>query len=47
LYGKASRALRLPQPVDTAAASAKHVDGVLRLTLPKRAASNGSRLAIN
>jgi HSP20 family protein len=34
-YGKASRAIRLPEAVDTAGAQAKHVDGVLQLTLPK------------
>ena len=47
VYGKASRAIRLPQPVDANAASAKHVDGVLQLTLPKKSVSNGARLTIN
>jgi HSP20 family protein len=47
LYGKASRSIRLPQPVDTTASSATHVDGVLRLSLPKRVANGGSRLTIN
>ena len=34
-FGKASRAIRLPEAVDANAAEAKHVDGVLQLTLPK------------
>jgi HSP20 family protein len=34
-YGKVSRAIRLPEAVDANAAQAKHVDGVLELTLPK------------
>ena len=34
-HGKASRAIRLPEPVDANAAQATHVDGVLQLTLPK------------
>ena len=34
-YGKASRVIRLPKAVDSNAAQAKHVDGVLQLTLPK------------
>ena len=34
-YGKASRAIRLPEAIDSAAAQAKQVDGVLQLTLPK------------
>jgi HSP20 family protein len=34
-FGKASRAIRLPEAVDANAAQAKHVDGVLQLTLPK------------
>src|SRR6266508_501985 len=34
-FGKASRAIRLPEAVDANVAQAKHVDGVLQLTLPK------------
>ena len=34
-YGKVSRAIRLPEAVDASGAQAKHVDGVLELTLPK------------
>jgi len=36
-YGKMRRAIRLPEAVDANAAQAKHVDGVLQLTLPKLA----------
>lgn len=44
--GPASRSIRLPQAVDAAKAEAKHVDGVLQLTLPKQAPST-RRLTIN
>lgn len=44
--GAASRAIRLPHAVDAAKAVAKHVDGVLELTLPKLAPS-AKRLTIN
>ena len=40
-YGKASRAIRLPEAVDANAAQAKHVDGVLELTLPKLVKAQG------
>lgn len=46
LAGKASRSLRLPATIDAAKADAKHVDGVLTLTLPK-AAPTARRLTIN
>jgi HSP20 family protein len=46
LSGKASRSLRLPVAVDATKADAKHVDGVLTLTLPK-AAPTARRLTIN
>ena len=36
-YGNARRAIRLPEAVDANAALARHVDGVLQLTLPKLA----------
>ena len=45
-YGKVYRAFALGQPVDENAASAKYTDGVLDLTLPKRAASQAKRIAI-
>jgi HSP20 family protein len=44
--GPASRAIRLPLAVDAAKANAKHVDGVLQLTLPKQAPS-AKRLTVN
>lgn len=44
--GPASRSIRLPLAVDAAKAEAKHVDGVLQLTLPKQAPST-KRLTIN
>ena len=46
-YGKASRAIRLPEAVDANAAQAKHVDGVLQLTLPKVAKVNAKQITIN
>jgi HSP20 family protein len=45
-YGKASRSLRLPEAVDANAAQAKHVDGVLQLTLPKLAKVNAKQITI-
>jgi HSP20 family protein len=44
--GKASRAIRLPESVDANAAQAKHVDGVLQLTLPKIAKTNSRQVTI-
>jgi HSP20 family protein len=45
-FGKASRAIRLPEAVDANAAQAKHVDGVLQLTLPKIAKANSKQITI-
>ena len=45
-FGKASRAIRLPEAVDATAAEAKHVDGVLQLTLPKIAKANAKQITI-
>jgi HSP20 family protein len=45
-YGKVSRAFSLGQEVDEAAASAKYADGVLELTLPKKAAPKAKRITI-
>jgi HSP20 family protein len=45
-YGAITRAFQLPQRVDKDASKARYDNGVLRLTLPKRAASTGQRLAI-
>lgn len=45
-YGAVSRSFQLPQDIDNAAAKAKYENGVLLLTLPKKAASSGQRLTI-
>lgn len=45
-YGKAYRAFSLAQEVDESGAVAKYVDGVLELTLPKKAATSATRLLI-
>lgn len=45
-YGKAYRAFTLGQTVDEATASAKYSDGVLELTLPKKAAASAKRITI-
>jgi len=45
-YGKLARAFRLGTEIDQAAASAKFVDGVLELTLPKKAEAAGRQLTI-
>ncbi len=45
-YGKASRAFTLDQDVDEATARAKYDNGVLVLTLPKRAVTKAKRLEI-
>ncbi len=46
-YGKVYRALALGQAVDQDKAVAKYADGVLELTLPKKAAASSRRLTIN
>jgi HSP20 family protein len=45
-YGKVYRAFTLGQPVDEASAAAKYADGVLELTLPKKAAAQAKRITI-
>jgi HSP20 family protein len=45
-YGKVYRAFTLGQPVDETAASAKYSDGVLELTLPKKAEAQAKRISI-
>jgi HSP20 family protein len=45
-YGKLYRAFTLGQAVDEAAAQAKYADGVLELTLPKKAAVQAKRISI-
>jgi HSP20 family protein len=45
-YGKLYRAFTLGQAVDENSAQARYVDGVLELTLPKKAAVQAKRIAI-
>ena len=45
-YGKVYRAFALGQPVDENGAAAKYSDGILELTLPKKAAAQAKRIAI-
>ena len=44
--GKVYRAFTLGQPADETGASAKYADGVLELTLPKKAAAQVKRITI-
>lgn len=46
-FGKVSRSFQLWQDVDEAKSSARFVDGMLKLTLPKKAASTAKRLSID
>jgi HSP20 family protein len=45
-YGKVSRSFQLGQDIDEGAASARFNDGVLELTLPKKAEVQSKRLTI-
>ena len=45
-YGKVYRAFTLGQAVEENAAQAKYADGVLELTLPKKAAAQAKRITI-
>jgi len=45
-FGKVARSFQLNQEVDDATATAKFADGVLELTLPKKAVAPGKRLRI-
>lgn len=45
-FGQVSRSFQLAQDIDDAQAAAKFADGVLELTLPKKAASASKRLTI-
>jgi HSP20 family protein len=45
-FGKVSRSFQLGQDIDDAQAAAKFSDGVLELTLPKKAATRAKRLNI-
>jgi HSP20 family protein len=46
VYGKLSRSFTLPQEMDEAKAQAKFKDGVLELTLPKKAAAQRKQISI-
>ena len=46
VFGKVSRSFTLPQEVDQAKAEAKFRDGVLELTLPKKAAAARKQISI-
>lgn len=46
-YGKVARAFRLGQEIDQAAAAAKFTDGVLDLTLPKKAAASRRQISVS
>ncbi len=46
-FGKVSRSFQLGQDIDEAKASAKFNDGVLELTLPKKAEAQAKRLTID
>jgi len=46
VFGKVSRSFTLPQEVDESRAEAKFRDGVLELTLPKKAAANRKPIQI-
>jgi HSP20 family protein len=45
-YGKVYRAFTLGQAVDETAVAAKYADGVLELTLPKKAAAQAKRISV-
>ena len=45
-YGKSSRRFSLPVDIDEAKVEAKFADGVLELTLPKKAAAAGRKITI-
>ncbi len=45
-YGNLSRAFRLGQDIDEAASVAKYNDGILELTLPKKAAATRKQIAV-
>ena len=45
-YGKVARSFTLAHDVDEARSQARYADGVLELTLPKKAASQAKKLAV-
>ena len=46
VYGKVTRSFTLPQDIDESKAEAKFKDGVLELTLPKKAAAQRKQISI-
>jgi len=45
-HGRTGRRFALPQEIDAARADAKFTDGVLELTLPKKAPATGRKLPV-
>jgi HSP20 family protein len=45
-FGKVSRSFQLAQEIDEAQVTAKYADGVLELALPKKAATQARKIAI-
>ena len=45
-FGQAYRSFTLGQDIDDSAAQAKYTDGILELTLPKKALSSAKKLAV-
>jgi HSP20 family protein len=46
-YGKVSRTIQLPLEIEEKSADATYADGVLHLTLPKKASSMAKKLEIH
>jgi HSP20 family protein len=46
-FGAAARRLALPQEIDDGKAQARFADGVLELTLPKKAPATGRKVQVN
>jgi HSP20 family protein len=46
-YGRVSRSFTLPSDIDEAKSKADYADGVLQLTLPTKAKTNGKKLTVN
>ncbi|MDK9702910.1 MAG: Hsp20/alpha crystallin family protein [Sulfuritalea sp.] len=45
-FGKVSRSFQLAQEIDEAQVTAKYADGVLELTLPKKAATQARKITV-
>lgn len=46
-YGKVSRSVRMPQPVDADNVDTDYTDGVLTITMPKSAEAQPRRISVN